>query len=86
MFSTKKRSLSVLMTIVLMSFLMAIPALAATPIDGVTVTDSDGNASAVDGVVTTTIKSSFTTRKTNTVTIKNELENTATLSFKYNAT
>lgn len=57
-----------------------------TVLDGqVSVTDSSGNGSLSNGIVTIQAKGSLFSKATNTVTITNETANTATLAFDYTA-
>ncbi len=54
-----------------------------TAIEGVEVTDSANTAKVSNGTVTTTVKGSLISKKTNTVTITNTSGKTAELSFDY---
>lgn len=59
-------------------------AVTVTGVSGVEVTvDSNGSISESGGTVTATVKGSFTTRKTTTITVKNTSGSTATISFDY---
>ncbi len=55
-----------------------------TVLDGqVSITDSTGNGSVNNGKYTATAKGSLLSKKSNTITVTNETENTVTLSFEY---
>ena len=53
--------------------------------DQVSVTDSIGNGSLSDGIITIQAKGSLFSKATNNITITNKTANTATLSFDYTA-
>ena len=56
-----------------------------TPIEGVTVTDSVGNGTLSNGVVTIQAKGGYLSQTTNTITIANNSGTTKKLSFSYSA-
>ena len=63
---------------------VALLATTVTVLDGnVSITDSVGTGNKSGGTVTITAKGSFLSKKTNNITITNESESTATLSFYY---
>ena len=85
---TRFAKVFVLLTLVVaMVAMMAIPAMAAktvTMLDGnVSVTDSLGNGTESDGIITITATGTTFGQKTNTVTIANESQDTAKLSFDW---
>ena len=85
----KNKLTKVLLLLVVIAALvatMALPAaaVAVTGVSGVEVTvDSNGSISESGGTVTATVKGSYTTRKTTTITVTNTSGSTATISFNY---
>lgn len=71
--------------LIFVSFLMpTASAVAITGVSGVEVTvDSNGDISESGGTATATVKGSYTTRKTTTITVTNTSGSTATISFDY---
>ena len=89
--SLSKRALSVFLAVIMLFTMMpVVNVFAAKTVEvlngQVSVTDSVGNGSLSNGVVTITATGSLFSKKTNNVTIKNETENEAKLSFDYSAT
>ncbi len=85
---TRFAKVLVLLTVVVaMVAMTALPAMAAktvTVLDGnVSVTDSVGNGTVSDGIITITATGTNFAQKTNTVTIANESQDTAKLSFDW---
>jgi len=84
-----KRSVASLLCVFALFPLMQISAsaVAVTGVPGVEVTvDSNGSISESGGTVTATVKGSFTSSKTTTITVKNTSGSTATISFSYTLT
>ena len=86
---TRFAKILVLLTVIVaMVAMMAMPAMATSHsiLDGqVSVADSANSSSVSGGTVTITAKGSLFSGKTNNITITNETDNTAQLSFDYTA-
>ncbi len=84
-----KRILPVVLAVLLVMSVMPFYAFAATTVnvlDGqISITDTATNMSESGGVVTVSAKGGLISQTTNTITIRNETENTINLTFDYSA-